>query len=269
MEIKYVFIFFIVTCLHYASTRKTQATPEFDLLIFTQQWPATACKEWKKHDSTHTCAMPKNVDTWTVHGIWPTKLGTMGPAFCNRTWLFDPEKIRPIEIQLNQVWVNIFGGTSLYSLWAHEWSKHGTCAAVLEPLDSELKYFSLGIDWLQKFSMNNILQSGNIVPSNTNEYSVVEINNAIKAKLGVDPAIECKKENGESYLSEIRICFTKDFKITNCDGIVSRKVFDYHSILTNCNTSKKILYPHYKDGKEGSIYIQLYKLVSWVQWFTL
>lgn len=174
----------------------------------------------------------------------------------------------------NKVYINNnrhykFAGTSLYSLWAHEWSKHGTCAAVLEPLNSELKYFSLGIDWLQKFSMNNILQSGNIVPSNTNEYSVVEINNAIKAKLGVDPAIECKKENGESYLSEIRICFTKDFKITNCDGIVSRKVFDYHSILTNCNTSKKILYPHYKDGKEGSIYVQLYKLVSWVQWFTL
>lgn len=173
------------------------------------------------------------------------------------------------KVYINNNCHNKFAGTSLYSLWAHEWSKHGTCAAVLEPLDSELKYFSLGIDWLQKFSMNNILQSGNIVPSNTNEYSVVEINNAIKAKLGVDPAIECKKENGESYLSEIRICFTKDFKITNCDGIVSRKVFDFNSILTNCNTSKKILYPHYKDGKEGSIYVQLYKLVSWVQWFTL
>ncbi|CAH2108606.1 unnamed protein product [Euphydryas editha] len=264
--IKYITIFYIITCLPYAITTNTQRATKFDLLIYTQQWPATTCKEWKKNDPSHTCSMPKNVDSWTIHGIWPTKLGSMGPAFCNRTWLFDPEKIRPIENQLSQVWINIFGGTSLYSLWAHEWNKHGTCAAVLEPLNSELKYFSFGIDLLQNFSMTNILQSENIVPSNTKEYSVVEINNAIKQKLGVDPAIECKKENGESYLAEIRICFTKDFKITNCDGIMTRKVVDYHSVLTNCNLSKKILYPHYKDK---SFYVQIYKLISWLQWFTL
>ncbi|XP_047530192.1 ribonuclease Oy [Vanessa atalanta] len=265
-KMKCIYIIFSLSCLRYASMTYIQAEPEFDLLIFTQQWPATACKDWKKHDSSHTCVMPSNVDTWTIHGIWPTKFGTIGPAFCNRTWLFDPEKIKPIEDKLEQVWVNIFGGTSLYSLWAHEWSKHGTCAAVLEPLNSELKYFSTGINWLQKYSMSNILKAENIVPSNTKEYSIADINKAIKDKINVDPVIECKKEDGESYISEIRICFTKDFKIANCDGVVSRKLIGDQSILTNCKTSKNIVYPHYN---KKSFYVQVYKLVSWLQWFTL
>lgn len=90
--------------------KRITAGHDFDLLVFTQEWPATVCKEWKKRDESHTCAMPPNADTWTIHGIWPTKLGEMGPEFCNRTWLFDPEQVRPIEDQLEKVWVNIYAG---------------------------------------------------------------------------------------------------------------------------------------------------------------
>lgn len=95
---------------YYAYATNVKLNHDFDLLIFTQEWPATVCKEWKKHDPSHKCVMPTNTDSWTIHGIWPTKLGTIGPAFCNRTWMFDPEKIKPIEQQLSQVWVNVFGG---------------------------------------------------------------------------------------------------------------------------------------------------------------
>ncbi|XP_045768089.1 ribonuclease Oy [Maniola jurtina] len=268
-----------LTCFNYIQTaeiadgydfkvlRRTSGSRDFDLLIFTQQWPATACKEWKKRDHTHTCTMPPKVDSWSIHGIWPTKLGQMGPAFCNRTWLFDPEQVRPIEDQLEKVWVNIFAGTSLYSLWAHEWTKHGTCAAVLDAFNSELKYFSKGLDWLGQYSMSEILQSKNIVPSNTQQYSVVDINNAIKEKLGVDPVIECKKEDGESYISEIRICFTKNLKPTDCDGVVTGMDVDGQTILTNCDMSENITYPHY--GSSNNLTIQLYRFMSWLQWFTL
>ncbi|XP_023955133.2 ribonuclease Oy [Bicyclus anynana] len=249
--------------------RVTTNRHDFDLLIFTQQWPATACKEWKKKDHSHSCSMPPKVDSWSIHGIWPTKLGEMGPSFCNRTWLFDPEQIRPIEDQLESVWVNIFAGTSLYSLWSHEWTKHGTCAAVLDKFNSEFKYFSMGLEWLQQYSMSNILQSNNIVPSNTQQYAIEDINKAVKEKLGVDPVIECKKEDGENYISEIRICFTKDLKITNCDGVLFPVVYsniDGESILTNCDKSMKVTYPHYVST---SWTVHLHSLLSWLRWLTL
>ncbi|XP_050668772.1 ribonuclease Oy [Leptidea sinapis] len=250
------------TCFAYIEPAKH----DFDLLIFTQNWPETTCKEWKKMDPTHKCAMPRKTDAWSIHGIWPTKLGTIGPSFCNRTWMFDPEKIRPIEDELEEEWTNVFNGTSVYSLWAHEWAKHGTCAAVLEPLNSEYKYFSMGLHWLGKYSMANILRNENIVPSNTEEYHINDINNAIIKELGTDPAIECRIMDGESYLSEIRICFTKDLQLSHCDGVLDRVNYDEHSIITNCNPMKTIFYPHYK---VQSVYMQLYRLVTWLQWFTL
>lgn len=82
---------------------------EWDLLIFTQSWPATVCKEWK-HNPSHKCSFPSRHDSWTIHGIWPTKLGTIGPEFCNRSWHFDPEKIKPIEPTLLQSWTNVEAG---------------------------------------------------------------------------------------------------------------------------------------------------------------
>ncbi|CAF4894046.1 unnamed protein product [Pieris macdunnoughi] len=258
----FIIIAILFNCLQFTH----QINHDFDLLIFTQSWPATVCKEWKKMNPRHKCTMPHKNDAWSVHGIWPTKLGTIGPANCNRTWLFDPEKIRPIEDKLLEEWTNIFNGTSNYALWAHEWTKHGTCAAQLEPLNSELKYFSIGLDWLEKYSMARILSDAGIIASNTDDYHITDINNAVKKTLNIDPAIECRKMDGESYMSEIRICFTKELKLCDCDGVLARRDIGTDSIITNCDGNKNIIYPHYK---ENSLYIQLYKLVTWLQWFTL
>merc|ERR1719215_740485 len=42
----------------------------------------------------HTCKIPKNVDTWVVHGLWPSiKAKTDGPFFCNKSLPFDPKKL--------------------------------------------------------------------------------------------------------------------------------------------------------------------------------
>lgn len=103
--------------MNYVQLREIKANaPQWDLLIFTQSWPATVCIEWKEHDRTHTCNLPTNKDSWTIHGIWPTKLGTIGPAFCNRTWHFDPEQVRPIEKNLEQLWTNVETGKYIFRI---------------------------------------------------------------------------------------------------------------------------------------------------------
>lgn len=64
-------------------------------------------------DPSHTCALPSQKDAWTIHGIWPTKLGTRGPGFCNSSAKFDDKAIEPIKMQLEQYWINIEKGKYL------------------------------------------------------------------------------------------------------------------------------------------------------------
>ncbi|KAM3963651.1 ribonuclease X25 [Aphomia sociella] len=250
----------------YVQPSNVKDTHQFDLLIFTQFWPTTVCTEWKESNPSHSCDMPSDPQSWSIHGIWPTRLGTREPSFCNRTWHFDPEEIRPIEPQMLKIWPNIEAETSTYSLWSHEWVKHGTCAAQLEPLSSQLKYFSQGLQWMNKFNMLNVLKSANIVPTIDKEYAITDINNAVVEKLGVRPSIQCNIVDGKSQIFEIRICFNKSLDLVSCDGI---KYFSgYNSILTNCDPSKNVYYPP-NEGEPNRLYVQLYKLTSWLQWFTL
>lgn len=83
---------------------------DFDVLLFTQQWPVTTCIEWKDQNPDHICVLPSPKDMWTIHGVWPTRLGTIGPAFCNKTAVFDPTQLAPFEDQLEQFWTNIEKG---------------------------------------------------------------------------------------------------------------------------------------------------------------
>ena len=52
--------------------------------------------------------------------------------------------LEPIKSNLIKYWTNIFKDSKQDSLWKHEWMKHGTCAAELKALNSELHYFSKG-----------------------------------------------------------------------------------------------------------------------------
>lgn len=90
---------------------------EFDLLIFTQRWPVTTCLTWMEESHKHTCSLPSPKEIWTIHGIWPTKFGTIGPAFCNSSATFNPDELKPFQSQLEQFWLNIEAGTFCYNLF--------------------------------------------------------------------------------------------------------------------------------------------------------
>ncbi|TMW45203.1 hypothetical protein DOY81_009717 [Sarcophaga bullata] len=123
------------------SERENGGDYEWDLLIFTQQWPVTTCYHWREEDKKHECNLPTTKEFWTIHGLWPTKLGHFGPSFCNKTANFDVNQLEEIKDNLNEYWPDIDGESKGNWLWKHEWLKHGTCAATLEELNNELKYF--------------------------------------------------------------------------------------------------------------------------------
>jgi ribonuclease T2 len=119
----------------------------------------------------------------------PTKLGTKGPEFCNSSLHFNHTLLEPIQDDLEQYWTNIHNG-SLYTLWKHEWKKHGTCAASLPSLDTEIKYFSQGLNWISQYGMSNILGKSGIQPK-SQAYTPQDIWNAVQKSLGKSPAVQC------------------------------------------------------------------------------
>lgn len=250
-------------------------------MIFTQHWPITVCYQWQEKGLNNKCALPTLRDIWTVHGIWPTKLHTEGPNFCNNSWHFDEKQITPLEKQLNIYWLNIEKNTPLLSFWKHEWMKHGTCAASLPQFDNEAKYFQHGLDWIDKYDMKYVLAKGGVVPNKSQGYKAEDIFYAVKSVLKKNPTVECvfDKKTSSLFINEIRICFDKNLTLIDCDGIRDPKTHFPGQIITNCDPAKTILYPDIVPTPpilpncevESNIPWQLniYRFLQFLIWFTL
>ncbi|XP_002024998.2 ribonuclease Oy [Drosophila persimilis] len=250
----------------------------WDVLIFTQQWPVTTCYHWREDNPSQECSLPQKKEFWTIHGIWPTKLGSLGPSFCNKSAEFDVDKLDGISNRLETFWPDLKGATSQEWLWKHEWQKHGTCAMLIEELDDELKYFAQGLSWREQYIMSRILDASDIHPDSNN--TVTAINNAIVKALGKNPSIHCLFDTKHeiSYLSEIRICFNKSLELIDCDGVklgdaVSIK-YPGGNVTTNCHISSLVHYPSLvpplQRKREWKFpLVNVYKLLQFLMWFTL
>lgn len=88
-----------VTILCFSSVHYyVQKDNHYDYYVYAQQWPSALCK---KINSTHhgKCDfIPKEVNTWVVHGLWPSKAHSgkhYGPFNCEDK-PFDGAKVQPI-----------------------------------------------------------------------------------------------------------------------------------------------------------------------------
>lgn len=245
---------------------KGEHTHDWDFLLFAQHWPLTVCLQWKEEHSQHSCILNS---IWTVHGIWPTKLGTWGPQFCNSSLHFNRTQLDPIKEQLQQYWTDIHNG-STYSLWHHEWQKHGTCATTLPALDTEDKYFGQGLKWIKQYDMKDILSQSGIEP-NVSGYFPQDIWNAVQKSLGKNPIVQCHidPKTKLSYLFEIRICFDKNFTLIDCEGTKGPSE-PMTGMKTNCPLDKTIIYPSIHSPEyEKPVYVNvnrdpMYRQHSWL-----
>lgn len=169
-------------------TKISAGSNDFDVLIFTQHWPQTVCYTWKEKSAKHDCALPAD-EEWSIHGIWPTKYHVIGPLYCNSSFPFDITAVQPLESELEVKWIDVMKGTKHHAFWTHEWEKHGTCAAVLEPLNSEYKYFKKGLDLFDEYDMKHVLAQASIMPGQ--KYTVQTILDGVAKILGKKCQIEC------------------------------------------------------------------------------
>ncbi|KAF7253380.1 Ribonuclease T2 [Varanus komodoensis] len=196
-------------------------------LYLVHHWPVTVCKM-----NENECKDP--VMYWTIHGFWPDKTDD-----CNRTWHFNISELQDLMEDMREYWPDVLHPNHTY-FWKHEWEKHGTCAATLEALNSQKKYFSKTLELYKKLNLNNYLLKVGIKPGST-YYQMEDIRKALLSVYSVIPKIQClPPEEGQlQILGQIKFCLTKEFTLRNCtdskDNFYYEDDFFHTEDLSNCN----------------------------------
>ncbi|KAM5228753.1 ribonuclease T2 [Ctenodactylus gundi] len=196
----------LALCWLSGAGRPRSGNHEWKKLILTQLWPPTVCEE------VHHCS--HSPDYWTIHGLWPDKVED-----CNSSWHFNINEIKDIFQDMNLYWPDVKHPSNGSRFWKHEWEKHGTCAAQLDALDSERKYFGKSLELYWQLDLTRVLQKFKIEPS-INYYNITDFKDALTRIYGVVPKIQClSSQQGEEVqvIGQIELCFTKeDLRLRNC-----------------------------------------------------
>ncbi|XP_037673584.1 ribonuclease T2 [Choloepus didactylus] len=192
-------------CLCHADKFLKSGNHEWKKLIMVHHWPATVCKEIE-----NDCTQPP--DYWTIHGLWPDKAED-----CNGSWHFNLDEIKDLLPDMKKYWPDVIHPNRSH-FWKHEWEKHGTCAAELDTLNSEEKYFGTSLDLFKKLTLSGVLQKLGIKPS-LNYYLISDIKDALTGIYGVVPKIQClppKQDEEVQTIAQIELCLTRELQLRNC-----------------------------------------------------
>uniref|UniRef100_A0A8C5S849 Uncharacterized protein n=1 Tax=Laticauda laticaudata TaxID=8630 RepID=A0A8C5S849_LATLA len=99
----------------------------------------------------------------------------------------------------------------------HEWEKHGTCAAELEALNSQKKYFQKTLELYRNIDLNRCLILFMLFISCLN-LQLTAIKEALENFYNIMPKIQCipAEEGRLQVIGQIKFCFTKEFILRNC-----------------------------------------------------
>ncbi|XP_066401727.1 ribonuclease T2 [Molothrus aeneus] len=235
--------FFMALCCWCTSDTFTQSDSHphaWKKLYFAHHWPVTVCKM-----NANDCHDPPKY--WTIHGLWPDRAED-----CNRTWHFNVTEIKDLLSDMRLYWPDVLhSSVNRTQFWKHEWDKHGTCAATLEVLNSQKKYFGKAIELYQHVDLNGCLLKVGIKPSSS-YYKMTAIKEALTRFYGVTPKIQClPPEEGEKAqtIGQIEFCFTKELQLVNCtareggSNAVQAHLKLGTSELSVCNDTLPTYYP--------------------------
>ena len=220
------------------------AGPTYDYLLLVSQWGITLC-----NDGTFPCTT--NLTETTLHGLWPSVLNkktypcaircaaqsrSRGELCCARRSLrpppsppsprlprhscdcdpnqpFNPSLLNSTLLaEMAQFWPSLSNGGN-DAFWQHEWSKHGTCA--LDVLPSQPDFFASSLALRAKYDIVAALGKAGYAPSNTEGFTLAQLNAALAAAYGGDvlARVSC---DANGFIRELSLCFDKQFMPLQC-----------------------------------------------------
>ncbi|PHU10954.1 hypothetical protein BC332_17884 [Capsicum chinense] len=191
-----------------------KAPPVPALMWYVLTWPPTFCLKLRPPAQ---CIKPIRDHEFTLHGLWPADANGK-TITCRITVPVDYDRLfRPREARLNKFWPELKENQPKYSIWKHEWKKHGVCG-----LTTAEQYFDAAIKTNGLFTRGNLynyLASSNIVSSDHVAYTQDDIIKAIQTVFAPAPAplgvyLRCtaidSTNTTHGYLSEAVVCTTMD-----------------------------------------------------------
>jgi ribonuclease T2 len=170
----------------------------FDFYVLALSWSPSYCASKGGDADPQQCGLAKPPG-FTAHGLWP-QFERGSPQNCAAdSRNIDRETLRRIEPVMPSD-----------SLARHEWQKHGTCSGL-----SQAGYFSMLMRAVEKVRIPG--QFTQMPAARQVSPSMVETA-FLQANPGMEPkgfAAVC----GGRYLSEVRICMTKDLKFRACPEV--------------------------------------------------
>jgi len=208
----------LLLSIGFCASENVKKDYSWTFLHLAQFWPPTSCYVYFGKNCK---GIPKSVTGWTIHGLWPSNVGSEGPHNCPPSQPFDYNQIKSLSSELKSRWVNYNTSGDPTHLWKHEWEKHGTCAASLPVLKGELNYFSSTLKLQKPLDLKGALAKHNIIPSSKVLYKVADIDKAIISELGVKPNIVCSRSHGHKsvFIEQVWICFNKTFVLQDCPDV--------------------------------------------------
>jgi ribonuclease T2 len=125
-------------------------------LIFTQFYIPPYCNSTIGNPACIN-AVDMSIE-FSIHGLWPEYNNKSYPSYCNHTAKFDLNKLRPLEMYLNDYWSSYEGSNP--SFWKHEYLKHATCF----PNVTELQFFNDTLNLYNTIDTNSFFQK-HVVPN--------------------------------------------------------------------------------------------------------
>jgi len=188
---------------------------DWDYLFLVREWPGTMTSD----------SLPSFIDSFTLHGLWPNRNDGSYPQCCNNSYPFSYEEIAPIMSDVERIWYDtvhdVSNGTEF---WAHEWSKHGTCAMIGDPscCSNEYNYFSTCISLHDQMQETKWLANAGIYPADPwdTTYKTTDFVAAIQQGLGQEPLIKCRNSDHQAVIENLAVCLDKNLNLIECPSQV-------------------------------------------------